>query len=728
MLHDQQYPANITSAVDYYSDTSDNRRKILIVDDEEISRSVLCRIFDKDYTILTAENGQDALNLLNTINEEISLSLLDLIMPVLDGYKFLHILKNDSRFSSIPVIVTTAKDCEEDEIWCLQNGAADFISKPYNPEVAKHRAKRIINLCETSAMLNAMKRDPLTGLYNKESFYLKASQILEKNPYCQYDMVVADSQNFKVVTERLGLEVGDLVLRYRAERYQRAVQNRGICTRLHDDVFAILIEHGDESWKSQLLWQWDEEQDNIPLHNLVIKYGIYENVNRNISPSGMCDRAMLAMNRVKKLYGKNISIYDDSFRSSLLREQQILDSMEQALTEHQFQIYYQPKYDINTEHISGAEALVRWIHPELGFLSPGEFIPLFEKNGFITKLDLYVWEQTCKDLLRWKNEGRSSIPVSVNISRADFSIPDLADRITDLVDSYCIERELLHLEITESVYMDEPQSIIQTINTLRANGFKIEMDDFGSGYSSLNMLSELSIDILKLDMKFIQKNSQNKRNILGFIISLSKWMNLTTIAEGVETQEHVDKLRRFGCDYVQGYFFAKPMPAAQFEHYLEEDLTKTPPAIESGNLPDPSASAVQPEKEETLLLVEDNEMNRSILRHMLNDCYHIREVSNGKEAYDYLLSHPDEISVILLDMVMPVMDGFQFMKLRNQDPVLSRIPVIITSESETDSECLALRLGAERFIGKPYDRELLLLSVSNAIKWHKYPPAYEVIP
>lgn len=428
------------------------------------------------------------------------------------------------------------------------------------------------------------------------------------------------------------------------------------------------------------------------------------------------------MNRVKRLYGKNISIYDDSFRSSLLREQQILDSMEHALTEHQFQIYYQPKYDINTERISGAEALVRWIHPELGFLSPGEFIPLFEKNGFITKVDFYVWEQTCKDLLRWKNKGSLSIPVSVNISRADFTIPDLADRIKDLVDRYCIDRELLHLEITESVYMDEPQSIIQTINTLRANGFKIEMDDFGSGYSFLNMFSELSIDVLKLDMKFIQKNSQNKRNILGFIISLSKWMNLTTIAEGVETQEHVDKLRRFGCDYVQGYFYAKPMPVTEFEHYLEEDLTKTPPAMESGNLPDPSSSDIQPEKKETLLLVEDNEMNRSILNHMLHGCYHIREASNGKEAYDYLLSHPDEISVILLDMVMPVMDGFQFMKLRNQDPVLSRIPVIITSESETDSERLALRLGAERFIAKPYDKELLLLSVLNAIKWYKYPP------
>ena len=267
----------------------------------------------------------------------------------------------------------------------------------------------------------------------------------------------------------------------------------------------------------------------------------------------MCDRAGLALNQIKNHYGKNVAFYTDSLRTDLIREQQILDSMETALKEHQFQVYYQPKYDIHSDSIAGAEALVRWIHPEYGFMSPADFIPLFERKGFITKLDYYVWREACETLCKWKEEGRKVVPISVNISRVDFSVPDLAEWIISLVDRHEIDRKLLHLEITESVYAEDPKYIVETIEKLRANGFVIEMDDFGSGYSSLNALSELPVDILKLDMKFIQSSTENRKNILGFVISLSKWLNLPMIAEGVETREQLDKLKNFGCDYVQGY-------------------------------------------------------------------------------------------------------------------------------------------------------------------------------
>lgn len=323
--------------------------------------------------------------------------------------------------------------------------------------------------------------DHLTGLCSREAFYLQVSDILEKDPDTQYDMVVADVENFKVVNERFGIKNGD--------------------------VFAMLIRHGDGSWKERILWQFGENENEMEFRNLVIKYGIYEHVDRRIVPSGMCDRAVLALNRIKKMYGKNVAMYDDSLRATLLREQQILDTMERALKERQFQVYYQAKYDINTENIIGAEALVRWIHPEMGFMSPGEFIPLFEKNGFIVKVDYYVWEEACKILRKWKEENRTMIPISVNVSRVDFELPGLVERITHLADQYEIERKYLHLEITESVYTDEPQQIIQ-------------------------------------------KNSNDRKNILGFIISLSKWLNLSTIAEGVETKEQIEKLKSFGCDYV----------------------------------------------------------------------------------------------------------------------------------------------------------------------------------
>ncbi|MCI6995428.1 MAG: EAL domain-containing protein [Eubacterium sp.] len=705
-----------------YDEESEHwERKVLIVDDEKISCDVLRCILQKKYEILTAENGQEALEILQCWGTKISLILLDLLMPTMNGYEFLTTIMSDSRYSAIPVIVTTAKDSEEDEIWCLENGAADFVSKPYQPEVVKRRVDSIIRLRETAAILNVVEKDHLTGLYSKESFYLEVERILEKNPDRQYDMVVADMENFKAVNECLGIKIGDQILCYMAKRYKEALGNDGICTRMHGDVFAMLVAHGDGSWKEKVLWQWNDEIEEFPLHNKVIKYGVYENVNKKVAPFSICDRAILALNRIKNRYGVNVSLYDDSLRKNLLRERQILDEMENALTSHQFQVYYQPKYDIYSDTVSGAEALIRWKHPEMGFLSPGEFIPIFERNGFITRLDFYVWEEVCRAINEWKKQGWKVVPVSVNISRMDFGISDLAERITMLAEKYQIDRELLHLEITESVYTDEPQYIIQTVKVLRDNGFKIEMDDFGSGYSSLNMLSKLSIDVLKLDMKFIQKSEENQKNILGFVISLAKWMNLATVAEGVETQEQVERLKSFGCDYVQGYFFAKPMPGEEFENYLIKGTTAGD-VKEDNQSDDEMILEINYQNADTVLVVEDNEMNREILCHMLSSCYHVVETCNGREACEYVREHPGETSVILLDMVMPVMDGFQFMKERKNDPELSGIPVIITSESEEESELEALRLGAERFVGKPYRRELLLLSIQNAIErwsWRK---------
>lgn len=430
-------------------------------------------------------------------------------------------------------------------------------------------------------------------------------------------MVVADVENFKVVNERFGIKNGDKVLCYLADKYQRLLNGEGICTRMHGDVFAMLIRHGDGSWKERILWQFGENENEMEFRNLVIKYGIYEHVDRRIVPSGMCDRAVLALNRIKKMYGKNVAMYDDSLRATLLREQQILDTMERALKERQFQVYYQAKYDINTENIIGAEALVRWIHPEMGFMSPGEFIPLFEKNGFIVKVDYYVWEEACKILRKWKEENRTMIPISVNVSRVDFELPGLVERITHLADQYEIERKYLHLEITESVYTDEPQQIIQ-------------------------------------------KNSNDRKNILGFIISLSKWLNLSTIAEGVETKEQIEKLKSFGCDYVQGYYYAKPVPYEEFEQLLDKK-TESKASVDVIAKEEEILKICSGEKY-SILIVDDNEMNRELLKSMLEEYYTVHEVCNGQEAMDYLLEHPGKIFLIVLYGEIPLDD----MELFNQ--------------------------------------------------------------
>jgi EAL domain-containing protein (putative c-di-GMP-specific phosphodiesterase class I) len=255
--------------------------------------------------------------------------------------------------------------------------------------------------------------------------------------------------------------------------------------------------------------------------------------------------------------------------------------METALKEGQFLVYLQPKYRIWDETLAGAEALVRWKHPEWGFQSPAEFIPLFEKNGFITKLDQFVWDKTCFYLRKWDEEGYPPIPVSVNVSRADIYHADIADIMMRTVTKYGLTPSRLHLEITESAYTEDPGQIIETVRHLRELGFVIEMDDFGSGYSSLNMLNQMPIDILKLDMQFVQSETAKPmdQGILQLIMELARRMHLSVVAEGVETKTQLDRLSETGCEYVQGYYFARPMPEGEFETLMRDQAVKVPVGI-----------------------------------------------------------------------------------------------------------------------------------------------------
>ncbi|MGN0400424.1 MAG: EAL domain-containing protein, partial [Blautia sp.] len=690
---------------EYHERTKYRKRSILLINDDENQCKELCGILEEDYTIIPVKSVQKAWKILKDRERRTALILVKFCMPDMDTCEFLKQIWDTLHLSEIPVIVTASENQKKSELQCLESGAMDFVTAPFCPEILKCRIERGIYLGET--FVNVIEKDPLTGLYSKEMFYREAERILAAKKEKQYDMIVADVENFKIVNELQGVQTGDKVLCYMAKQYQRILGDKGVCTRIHGDLFAILAEHGNEKWRKSLYWQWNEKVEDIPVNNLVIKYGVYENVDNSIPVFLMCDRAIMAANQIKNKYGRDVSIYDEVLRENFLKKQQIQENMETALRERQFQVYYQPKYDLNDEVVVGAEALVRWIHPELGFMSPADFIPLFEGNGFITKLDAYVWEEVCRNLCKWRAEGKPLIPVSVNISRMDFVIPDLAQKIISLTDRFGIDRSLLHLEITESAYTDNTYKVVQTVRQLQEKGFIIEMDDFGSGYSSLNMLSELSVDILKLDMKFIQKKDEHKKRILGFVISLAKWLNLTTIAEGVEDKNQVDKLKRFGCDYVQGYYYARPMPLNEFEQYLKEHEKPEKKSLEKKISLNEWEPLIDETRKDTILIVEDSEMNREILKSMLKPFYYVQEAENGEVAYRYLKTYGKEISLILLDMIMPVVDGFQFMKLRSEDSDLSGIPVIITSESNEDSELMALQLGADYFVGKPYHRERL---------------------
>lgn len=532
---------------------------------------MLSAIISTEYKVLEADNGQAALEVLKQYGEQISLILLDIIMPVMDGYTFLSVIKANSAYSSIPVIVTTQNDNESDEVEALAHGATDFVAKPYKAQVILHRVASIINLRETAAMINLLQYDRLTGLYSKEFFYRRAKELLLRNPEQKYDIICSDIENFKLVNDVLGIPSGDRLLCSTAERYKEFDLKNGISGRLNADQFICMKERQQNYTEEWFLQLEQQVKESSGINNIVIKWGIYPIEDRTLSVEQMCDRALLAVRSIKGKYGKYFAAYDEELRNKLLREQSITDSMESALAKGQFEIYLQPKYRMKDHVLAGAEALVRWIHPEWGILLPGQFIPLFEKNGFITKLDEYVWERACELLWDWEQRGYGMIPLSVNVSRADFYNADLASILLDTVKNYNLSPSLLHLEITESAYTENPMQIIETVKQLRELGFIIEMDDFGSGYSSLNMLNQMPIDVLKLDMQFVQSETAKpiKQSILRFVMDIARSMELDTVAEGVETPEQLERLKEIGCNYAQGYYFSKPIPYRDFEALLK---------------------------------------------------------------------------------------------------------------------------------------------------------------
>lgn len=548
------------------------KKKILVVEDNQMNREILCEILSSDYQVLEAENGEKAFDVLKEYGEDISLILLDIMMPVMDGYTFLSLLKENPACSSIPVIVTTQNDAEADEVAALSHGATDFVPKPYRPRIILHRVASIIRLRETAAMINLVRHDRLTGLYRKEFFCQRVRELLTANPEKEYDMICSDIVNFKLVNDVFGSQTGDLLLQTIADMCVKFTGDGEICGRLNADQFVCLLERRPEYRDEKFAKTCEEASHLSRMKNVMIKWGVYPITDQSLSVEQMCDRAVLAARSIKEQYGKYVTIYGDELRGKLLREQAITECMEPALREGQFEIYLQPIYRIMDGCLKGAEALVRWNHPEWGLQSPDQFIPLFERNGFITKLDQYVWDRACAVMRDWEDRGFAPFTISVNVSRADIYNADLVDILQKIIHTYDLAPSRLHLEITESAYTETPQQIIDTTRYLRKLGFIIEMDDFGSGYSSLNMLDQLPIDTLKLDGQFIQGEMEKPadKGILQFIMSLARWMDINIVAEGVETGDQLERLKEIACDCAQGYYFAKPMPVAEFEKLLKK--------------------------------------------------------------------------------------------------------------------------------------------------------------
>lgn len=662
-------------------------KRILVVEDNELNRAMLCEILADGYGVLEAGNGREALEILKQNRDAISLILLDVMMPVMDGYAFLDRLREDEELSLIPVIVMTQGNSEEDEVAALAHGATDFVPKPYRPQVILHRVASLIKLRETAAMVNMFQYDRLTGLYSKEFFYQKVREKLDANPDREYSIVCSNIDNFKFYNDTFGREAGDRLLKSVADVAQSMMGNTGFCGRFSADRFLCLQERGKEE-ADRLHFS---QQEVLPtLRNIVMRWGIYEINDRSVPVEQMCDRAVLAVDSIKGQYNQYFAVYDDTFRSKLLREKAISDSMEHALAQGQFTVYLQPKYSLRDDCMAGAEALVRWIHPEWGFMSPGEFIPLFEKNGFIHRLDAYVWEQVCKLLKGWKDKGIPLMPISVNVSRADIYQMQLVEVLQDLTEKYGIDPRYLHLEITESAYAENPSQIISTVSRLRALGFPIEMDDFGSGYSSLNMLGQMQLDILKLDMKFVQNEIAKPadQSILEDIVAMAHRLQLGVVAEGVENREQVNRLMAAGCDYVQGYYFAKPMPVQEVEalRATQRHLADAVPVRNRDN-----ACA--------LLVVDEDAAYRDRVQCTFGEKYDIFTASSAEEALASVWEH-GEIAVIILSMTLPDRGAERVIKTLRQDMALWRIPVLASIPNGEAMEASPVIMETDDFLCK----------------------------
>lgn len=553
---------------------SGKKRSVLLVEDEPINQEMMKAILGDVYDVVVAGSGEEAMRVLCAAHETLSIVLLDLNLPGVSGIDLLRRIKADPAYLRLPVIVMTADG--EAEVECLTLGAIDFIPKPYpQPKVILARIRRTIELSEDRVILHGTERDHLTGLYNQEFFYLYAAQLDQYYKDAPTDAVVLNVTRFHVINDRYGKSYGDKVLQRIAEKALKTVQAAGgIVSRREADTFMIYCPHREDY--SSLLEDLSASAvaEDGGEARVKLRIGVYSDVDKDLDVERRFDRAKMAADAVKENLAKPIGFYDHTMHEDEMLSEQLVDDFGTAIREKQFAVYFQPKFDVRRETpvLCSAEALVRWKHPTLGMVSPGRFIPLFEKNGLIQALDLYVWKETAAKIKEWKERLGVSLPVSVNVSRVDLYDPALTETLSLIVRDNGLTREDLLLEITESAYTDNAEQIVEGVRDLRRAGFRIEMDDFGTGYSSLSMLSSMPIDALKLDMLFIRNAFVEKKGakLLEVMIRLAKSFDLKTVAEGVETAEQMSALKEMGCDVIQGYYFSRPLPADEFERFITE--------------------------------------------------------------------------------------------------------------------------------------------------------------
>ena len=827
---------------------------VLVAEDNAINRKLLGIILKAEYTVVEAEDGQAALAMLERYGKEITALILDLRMPRMDGIDVLHTLTGDSRYADLPILIATGTQDAQTEKTCLELGAWDFVTKPYDPAILLLRLRNIIGR-RKGQLLDQIRiiaqYDRLTGLYNRDYFLAQAKKLLYANPAVDFALVRMDIDRFRQYNASFGKAAGDELLQKMADQLRARCGAHPNCVygRMESDVFCICLPYREQELHDAMQRAAAWGRSNCKNYRLEFSFGVYVVRSAGMDLEKAYSYASEAAQKCKTEINCAFSFFDDAMLRRQRDEQQIANEMEAALEQHQFRVYLQPKYSLRENRSCGAEALVRWMHPQRGMISPGMFIPLFEQNGFIVQLDHFMWQAVCLLLRDWIARGKPVDPVSVNVSRISLYDPGIVEDLVRMTDACGIPRALLQLEVTESAYMSNPELMKTTIAQLRGRGFTILMDDFGSGYSSLNTLKDIEVDILKTDMKFLPTGGENVKSekILTSIVRMAGWLGMPVVVEGVETRAQRDFLASIGCDYVQGFFYARPMPQPDYEDLIFNRNSVLPHRDEPNPAPAPDGgllwsadsrvgtllksvtvpfaifetspyglsvlrhneayrhafeqtgeqlgwltgterekleaalamaahrrgeatcdclcvkqdalwyrvslcwlqSAAQtdlvsatftditverlleselnklfgilnadPGQRKTLLVVDDSQASREILRGMFSKDYEVLTASDGAEGLRLLKRNVDAVGLILLDMVMPGMSGQEFLARKEDLPRAAEVPVIVISgDSRAELQVHMLRAGVSDYIVKPFVAETVLRRVNNVLAY-----------
>lgn len=525
----------------------------------------------------------------NHVNFDITKDFLDKI----ENHTSMQYSLNLDLFAMTPVIALLQDYTSEEEISLLNNGVSEVIDLKTDSNVIYHRVLKatqsftneikkflVINKQHEHALTRISQLSGKTGIFNKQTFIQKTKEMLSKNKGKPFIFIQFDIDRFKVFNDLFGFSEGDKILMGLGEYFIQNSKKNTQYGHIYADHFIICTEKDNFSPETFVKEITTFTNRLFPKFDFIVRVGLYEVFNDGeIDISLACDRAQLALHSIKADFSARYAFFSDDMITDLKQEQELITDMVIGIRKNEFKIYIQPQYDYTTDSMSGAEALVRWMHPTKGLISPSVFIPVFERNGFITQLDQYIWDKTCAYIRKWKDMGLNPVPISVNVSRRDIYNQNLVAVFSRLLKKYNLTPDSLRLEITESAYMDNPSQLINVVKDLKNLGFCLEMDDFGSGYSSLNTLKDVPVDILKLDMQFIidsteknkskPKHQKRSSNILTSVVRMANLLQLPVIAEGIESKAQADYLKSIGCFHMQGFYFSKPMPAEEFEAMQE---------------------------------------------------------------------------------------------------------------------------------------------------------------